>query len=175
MKIIYTSLLIMLSATLSQAQTETESPASSKEKLSSFHPKGSWLLGAGATFLGLTAKGGVFAADQLWLGVEVERHKLFSTRQEIGFVPRYYVGKSRMHGFAGAGVSYGYFRTDSWDFDNPRPPKIYHSVKLNTLAGAEVHLTRRISIEGVAKMGWLTEASGWLPSVQGSINVLLGK
>lgn len=175
MKIAYVSLLIMLSATLSQAQTEAKSPASPKEKLSSFHPKGSWLIGAGATYLGLTAKGGVFAANQLWVGVEAEKHKLFSRRREVGLASRYYFGKGMMHGFVGAGASYGYFRFTSWDFDNYEPPKIYHSFKLNALAGAEIHLTRRVSIEGVAKMGWLTEASGCLPSVQGSINVLLGK
>ena len=173
MKSAYTLLFITFSVTIGQAQTETEFPI--KEKVNSFHPEGSWLLGAGATYLGLTAKGGVFAADQLWVGAEAEKHNFLSERREVGLASRYYVGKGRMHGFLGTGVSYGYFKFDSWVIDNYEQPKTYHSIKLNTLAGAEIHLTRHISIEGVAKMGWLTEASGYLPSVQGSINVLLGK
>ncbi len=130
MRINYALLFIILSATLGKAQTETKS----LEEPSSFHPKDTWLVGAGATYLGLTAKGGMFAADQLWLGAEAEITNFLSKRREAGLFSRYYVGKGMMQGFVGAGVSYGYFRFGSWDIDNPRPTRTYYSFKLNALA-----------------------------------------
>ena len=164
-----------MASAASNAQSTSKSDSSNQKSTFAQHPKGTWLLGVGATYIGLTAKGGAFATNRLWVGAEAEIHDLLTERREVGLFTRYYAGKGKAHLFVGTGVSYGAFKEFSWDIDDYTPPQTYHSVKLNALAGLEIHLNRRLSIEGVAKVGWLTQASGFLPSVQGSVNVLLGK
>lgn len=165
-------LLISSEVVAQNTSQETEIP---KEKLTAVHPKGTWMVGAGATFLGFTAKGGNFLTERIWLGGEAEFHDFFTARKEVGMMARYYSGKGRVRTFSSAGVSFGAFK-DSWpDFDNPKPPTIYDSFKLNASLGLEIQLTKRVSMEGVLKLGQLTKVNWTLPSVQGSFNVALGK
>ncbi|MDR6197464.1 hypothetical protein QE357_004576 [Siphonobacter sp. BAB-5404] len=75
----------------------------------------------------------------------------------------------------GGGLSYGYFEIWNWDIDNPKPPQIYRSPKINALAGLEIRLTRRVNLEGVIKAGRLTQTNWIQPSLQGSVTIYLGK
>lgn len=140
------------------------------------HSKNHWLVGAGPTYFGVTAKAGRFIANRWWAGAEVELHELLSSRQEVGLFTRYYTGERMISGFIGGGVSYGHFQAWDWDFDNVLPtPPLYRSTKLNALVGLEVRLTKRVSLEGVAKAGRLTNAAWIQPSFQGSVNYYLGR
>lgn len=167
--------LILLAFCGVKAQQVVETPNSPKENLTAVHPKGTWLVGVGGTFIGLTAKGGSFLTERLWLGGELETQSFFTTRREVGVLTRYYVGKGELRAFVGTGVSYGSFK-DSWaDFDNPMPSIKHYSYKLNVSTGLELQLTKRISVEGVLKVGQLTKVNWTLPTVQGSFNFAFGK
>lgn len=141
------------------------------------HQKGKWLAGAGPTFFGATAKAGRFVANRTWVGVEGEAHALLSDRLEAGVFARYYLlHGGRISSFSEAGVSYGRFQGWSFDIDNEFPdPELYRSVKLNAALGLECSLSRRVSLEGVAKVGRLVKANWFQPSFQGSVNVYLGR
>lgn len=141
------------------------------------HQKGSWLTGVGLTLLGATAKAGYFPADRFWIGAQTEFHGFLSDRKEAGLFARYYLWNGTLiSGFAEGGVSYGSFQAWDWDFDHEKPgsPTRYESAKLNAALGLEMTLSRRISIEGVGKLGKLTDAHRFQPSFQASLNVYLG-
>jgi len=144
---------------------------------SAFHQQGKWLIGAGPTLIGVTAKAGRFIANRTWLGIEAESHSLLSYRQEAGVFARYYLWNgSFISGFSEIGVSYGHFQGWNWDFDKIEPPQpLYRSAKLNAAFGLECPIGRRLSLEGVAKFGRLTQVNWIQPSVQGSINLYLGR
>ncbi|RCR68562.1 hypothetical protein [Larkinella punicea] len=149
-----------------------------KAEVVSQHQKGSWLTGAGLTVLGTTAKVGYFAANRWWIGAEGELHNLLSTRLEGGLFARYYLWNgSLLSGFALGGVSYGRFQGWDWDidFETPGSPTRYSSTKLNAGLGLEMTLSRRLALEGVGKVGKLTDAGWFQPSVQLSLNVYLGR
>lgn len=167
--------LNVLNLFTAKGQQVTSPALPTKVRITAVHPKGTWLVGAGATFFGLTAKGGNFLTERLWLGAELEVHDLFSARREAGVLTRYYLGKGRLRAFGGAGVSYGSFKNAWPDFDNPTPSVKYYSYKLNASTGLELQLTKRFSLEGVLKVGQLTKIDWTLPSVQGSLNIALGK
>ena len=142
------------------------------------HQKGKWLVGAGPTFFGVTAKAGRFVANRTWVGVEGEAHALLSDRLEAGVFARYYL----LHGgiissFSEVGVSYGRFQGWDWDIDDETPgrPELYRSIKLNAALGLECSLSRRVSLEAVAKVGRLTKINWFQPSFQGLVNVYLGQ
>lgn len=140
--------------------------------------KGNWLVGAGPTFLGATVKAGRFVANRAWVGVEGEAHTLLSDRLEAGIFARYYLlHGSLISSFSEVGVSYGRFQVWDWDIDNETPggPELYRSLKLNAALGLECSLSRRVSLESVAKVGRLTKVNWFQPSFQGSINVYLGR
>ncbi|GAB3644227.1 hypothetical protein [Spirosoma arcticum] len=142
------------------------------------HQKGKWLVGAGPTLIGATAKVGRFVANRTWIGVEGEGHALLSDRLEAGVFARYYLWNGGViSGFSVLGVSYGRFQEWDWDTDNEKPgsPELYRSVKLNAAFGLECLLGRRVSLEGVAKVGRLTKVNWFQPSFQGSVNVYLGR
>ncbi|KAA9357312.1 hypothetical protein [Larkinella humicola] len=142
------------------------------------HGNGSWLTGAGITVLGTTAKVGYFAANRWWIGAEGELHNFLSTRLEGGLFARYYLWNgSLLSGFALGGVSYGRFQGWDWDidFETPGSPTRYSSAKLNAGLGLEMTLSRRLALEGVGKVGKLTDAGWFQSSVQMSLNVYLGR
>lgn len=141
------------------------------------HQKGKWLVGAGPTFIGATAKAGKFVANRVWAGVQIEGHTAFSDRLEAGVFGRYYLWHGLLNGFSEVGVSYGRFQKWDLDFDNERPdsPELYRSVKFNAAFGMECPLSRRVSVEGVAKVGQLAKTNWLQLSVQGSVNVYLGR
>ena len=141
------------------------------------HQKGKWLVGAGPTFIGATAKAGKFVANRVWVGIQGEGHAAFSDRLEAGVFGRYYLWHGLLNGFSEVGVSYGRFQAWDFDFDNERPgsPELYRSVKLNAALGMECPMSRRVSVEGVAKLGRLTKANWLQPSLQGSVNIYLGR
>ena len=147
-----------------------------KAEVVSQHQKGSWLTGAGITLLGSTAKVGYFATNRLWIGAEGELHNFLSTRLEGGLFTRYYLWNgSLLSGFALGGVSYGRFQNWDNDFETPGSPTRYSSAKLNAGLGLEMTLSRRFALEGVGKIGKLTDAGWFQPSVQFSLNVYLGR
>ncbi|RAJ94405.1 hypothetical protein LX87_04292 [Larkinella arboricola] len=142
------------------------------------HQRGSWLIGAGLTLLGATAKAGYFPAHRFWVGVEGEVHGFLSNRKEAGLFARYYLWNGGfISGFAESGVSYGHFQGWDMDIDNETPgsPTRYESAKLNGALGLEITLSRQFSIEGVGKIGKLTDANWFQPSFQASLNVYLGR
>jgi len=168
-------LILILTISTGQAQTTLFKPDSVRESFLT-HGKNNWLVGAGATYFGLTAKGGRFVANRWWVGAEIELHELLSSRQEIGLFTRYYTGERMINGFIGGGLSYGHFQTWNWDIDNFEPaPPLYRSVKLNALLGLEIRVAKRFSIEGVVKAGRLTKVNWIQPSIQGSINYYIGR
>lgn len=140
------------------------------------HQQGTWLVGAGPTVFGATAKIGHFINDRFWLGVEAEVHQLNSDRREAGLFGRYYLWSGRLSGFTELGVSYGRFQ--KWDYDiidkvNTNP--IYNTAKLNGALGIEYTLGRRIAVEAVGKAGKLINTDWIQPSFQLSLNVYLGR
>lgn len=139
------------------------------------HQKGKWLVGVGPTYFGATAKAGKFVANRVWIGLEGEGHALLSDRLEAGVFGRYYLWHGLLNGFSEAGVSYGRFETINFNIDDFTPNEVYRSVKLSAAFGLECPLSRRVSLEGVAKVGRLTKVNWLQPSFQGSINVYLGR
>ena len=142
------------------------------------HQQGKWLIGAGPTFIGATAKAGKFVANRVWIGIQGEGHAAFSDRLETGVFARYYLlHGGRISSFSEIGVSYGRFQGWDFDFDNeiPGSPELYRSIKLNAAIGLECALSRRVSLEAVTKVGRLTKANWFQPSFQGSLNVYLGR
>lgn len=140
------------------------------------HQKGKWLVGAGPTLFGATVKAGRFIANRTWVGVEGEGHALLSSRLEAGIFGRYYLWHGLLNGFSEVGVSYGRFQGWSFDIDNEFPdPPLYRSVKLNVAFGFECPVSRRVALEGVAKVGRLTKTNWLQPSLQGSVNIYLGR
>jgi hypothetical protein len=141
------------------------------------HQQGKWLVGAGPTLLGVTAKAGRFVANRTWLGAQGEVHALFSNRREVGLFARYYLWNGGvLSGFSEVGVSYGHFQEQNLTFFSEGPiHPIYKSAKLNAAFGLEYPLGRIVSLEGVAKFGKLTDANWVQPSLQGSVNIYLGR
>lgn len=168
---------ILVSSFIGKAQTTSEPLPSKKTIMDVSYRQGTWLLGAGITLVGMTAKCGIFATNHLWIGVEAEKHNFLSKRREAGLFTRYYVGKGNLRGFVGTGLSYGRFESFYMWGDEPSadPKEVYHDVKMNALAGVEVQLYRRLTVEGVAKIGRLTQTNWYQPSFQCSFNVPLGK
>ena len=177
MKTIFLSVLITLAVTAGQAQTNSQLRLSSEEEFFIRRPKDRWLVGAGITLVGLTAKTGRFMNDRWWVGTEAEIHNFLTTRQEIGLFTRYYTGVRRVNAFAGIGLSYGHFRGKKMRSNEPAEALLstHRSLKMSMLAGLEARLTKRIGIEGVAKVGQLTKFDWTQPSLQGSFNVYLGR
>ena len=177
MKIILVFVLVMVAVITGQAQTNLQLQLSSENELFIKRPKYRWLVGAGITLVGLTAKTGRFMNDKWWIGTEAEIHNFLTTRQEIGLFTRYYTGVRRANGFVGTGLSYGQFRGRKMRSDEPAEALLtdHRSLKMSVLAGLEIRLTKRVSMEGVAKAGQLTKFDWTQPSLQGSINVYLGK
>jgi hypothetical protein len=132
------------------------------------------MVGAGPTFFGANFKGGIFLKKHLLLGASMEVHELLSSRKEAGVYLRKYVNSNRLSFFIQAGPSYGSFQ--AWDIhmdiDNEAPgsPPLYHRLKLNGVAGAEIRITPLISIEGEMGIGRIMNTDWWAPSIRSSIN-----
>ena len=141
------------------------------------YQRGQQMGGIGLTFLGLSAKYGAFAAKNWWWGAEVETHILLSNRIEAGIFTRYYGTRGGVVStFAETGISYGKF--SKWNFKpNPDSPVPYNgqSFKLNGAIGMEIHCSKLIGLEGVMKVGRLTETNWWQPSFQASVNCHVGR
>lgn len=177
MRVILAFVLTVVAVTGGEAQISSQVQLSGEKNLFIKYPKNHWLVGAGVTIVGLTAKTGKFMTNQWWIGAEAEIHNFLTTRQEVGLFTRYYTGKRRANGFVGTGLSYGHFQGKKMKFDEPAEALLtnHRSLKMSLLAGLDVRLTKRVSIEGVAKIGQLTKFNWTQPSLQGSINVYLGK
>lgn len=132
------------------------------------------IIGAGPTFFGANLKGGVFLNKHFLLGGSIEVHELLSSRKEAGVYLRKYVNSNRLSFFIQAGPSYGSFQ--AWDIhmdiDNEThvTPPLYHRLKLNGVAGAEIRITPLISIEGEVGIGRIMNTDWWAPSIRSSIN-----
>jgi hypothetical protein len=172
-------LFLILFGTRSQAQVPiaADSSGTSRTRWAAQQRAGTWLVGSGVTFVGLTAKGGRFLSDRWWVGGEAEVHHLLSTRHEAGlFARRYQFWDSWLSSFIGAGASYGRFEEWDMDMDNVRPdPPVYRTAKLNLLAGFEFHFSERVSLELAAKVGRLGAVNWLQPSFQASANLTLGQ
>ena len=167
--------MVMATCSASHAQVSLLGRGDEKETFE-VHQKNNLLVGGGLTMLGLTAKAGGFVGKRWWVGAEGELHNLLSTRREIGLFTRYYTGERLFNAFIGAGASYGRFQAWNWDFDRVLPtPPVHHSTKLNALIGLELRISKRFSVEGVAKAGQLTTTNWLQPSFQGSVNYYIGR
>ena len=134
-------------------------------------PANTFLVGGGFSFFGLNAKAGMFAGHNILLGINVETHELLSTRKEAGVVGRKYINKNRLSFFAQMGVSYGSFKVWDLDIDNEKPDsELYRTFKINSGLGGEIRLTPKISIEGEAGIGKITNGGWWAPSLRSSVN-----
>ncbi|GAB3747101.1 hypothetical protein [Spirosoma pomorum] len=134
------------------------------------HQKGQWLVGGGGSVVGLTAKAGKFVANRTWIGLSGEATVFSEARLELGAFARYYLWEGGfLSGFAEAGVSYGQFR-EILDSDDVGPARHLYSPKLTAGFGIELPIYRRVSLEGVSRLGQLTAANWVQPSFQGSIN-----
>ena len=132
-------------------------------------------MGAGPTFLGLSAKVGVFAGRNLLLGVNGERHELFSSRREAGVFARKYLNRNRLSFFVQGAAAYGRFQLWNWDIDRPSDERheLHHGVKLTGSLGGEIRFSKMISIEGEAGYGKIFGAGWWAPSIKSAINIRL--
>lgn len=134
------------------------------------HQKGQWLIGGGGTVFGATAKAGTFVADRTWIGLSGEATIFSEARLELGAFARYYLWEGGfVSGFTEAGVSYGKFR-ELLDSDDVGPPRLAYSPKLTAGFGLELPIYRRVSLEGVARIGQLTKTNWIQPSFHGTIN-----
>jgi hypothetical protein len=132
------------------------------------------MIGAGPTFFGVNAKGGVFLKKHFMLGASLELHELLSSRKEAGLFLRKYVNSNRISFFAQAGTSYGSFQEWDLDMDSPSTPAVYKRLKLNGGAGAEIRITPLISLEGEVGIGRIMNTNWWAPSIRSSINFRFG-
>lgn len=130
------------------------------------------MVGAGPTFFGANLKGGIFLKKHFLSGASMEVHELLSSRKEAGVFLRKYVNSNRFSFFIQAGPSYGSFQAWDLDMDNETPgrPPLYHRLKLNGVAGAEIRITPEISIEGEVGIGRIMNTDWWAPSIRSSIN-----
>lgn len=141
-------------------------------------PAGIFMAGAGPTFLGVSAKAGVFTKGNILLGFNGELHELLSSRREAGVFGRKYLNSNRLSFFVQAGVAYGRFQI--WDFaaldidkPNTETPELHRGVKLNGSLGGEIRISRMVSIEGEAGYGRIFNANWWAPSIRSAINIRL--
>ena len=177
MKNNYSLITALLCGLYSTSFAQTEDKNSDWQKISvSYHQQGRWLAGGGLTLLGFTAKVGKFVANRSWVGVESEVHNFFSQRQEAGLFGRYYLWNGGfISGFSEAGLSYGRFKDWVWEVEQgQQPPQPFYSAKLNAGFGLEYPLRKQLSIEGVVKVGKLTQVNWFQPSFQGSVNFYFG-
>lgn len=176
---LFISLLLAGLCAPSYGQIGTKDKVSDWDAVSvAYHKKGRWLTGAGVTLIGATAKAGRFVADRIWVGAEGEYNSFLSDRREVGLSGRYYLWESSLvSGFVGGGVSYGRFQMyNLFDIDGEMPPQpVYWSPKFSALFGLEYPLGRRVSLEGILKVGGITKTDWTQMTAQGSINVYLGK
>ncbi|NEU70327.1 hypothetical protein [Spirosoma agri] len=96
-------------------------------------------------------------ANRAWLGVEGEIHSLLTERREAGLFGRYYLWNGGFVGFTEVGLSYGRFQQRSIFADPPLDYPLYRTTKLSAAFGLAYLVGRRVSLEGVFKVG---KASG---------------
>jgi hypothetical protein len=170
--------LILLCSLASTSFAQSGNQNSDWQKVArAHHQKGGWLTGGGLTIVGLQAKVGKFVANRTWVGLEGEVRNFFSQRQEAGLFARYYFWNGGfVSGFSEVGLSYGRFKDWAWEFDNNGElPKPFYSPKINAGFGLEYTLGRRFSLEGVVKVGKLTQVNRFQSSLQGSVNFYFGR
>lgn len=137
-------------------------------------PKSTYLVGGGVTFLGFTAKAGVFLNKNFVVGINGEIHRLLSDRNEVGVFGRKYINKNRLSFYVQPGLSYGSFTEwDLGDIHEPNPVKNtkYNTFKINGTGGAELRINQKISVEGDVGVGKILDGGWWAPSIRCSFNV----
>lgn len=176
---VWMPLLLCCMTTASYGQIGTKDKVSDWEAVSvAYHKKGRWMTGGGLTLVGATVKVGRFVANRIWVGAEGDYNSFFADRREVGVFGRVYLWESSLvSGFVGAGASYGRFQAyNLFDIDGEMPPQpVYWSPKLSSLFGLEYPIGRRVSLEGVLKVGGITKTDWTQLSAQGSVNVYLGR
>jgi hypothetical protein len=177
MKNNYVLLLALLCSFYSTSFAQIGDKDSDWQKVSSAsHQKGVWLAGGGILLFGATAKVGKFVANRTWIGLGSELYAFFSQYQEAGLFGRYYLWNGGfVSGFSEAGLSYGRYKDWVWEVEHgSQAPQPFYSPNVSGGFGLEYTLRRRISLEGVARVGRLTQANRFLPSFQGSVNFYFG-
>lgn len=158
------TVLILLVVSTGYAQTEPW------YKLPTEH--GTVVVGAGPTYVGGTAKAGIFLKQNRVLGISAEFHNLLSTRKEVGIFGRQYLNSNRFSAYLQPGISYGTFESWNLNIDDFTEEQKYTTVKLNFSLGGEIRLSKMISLEGEAGIGKLIGVDhGWVPSVRSSLNI----
>lgn len=133
------------------------------------------LLSFGPTFLGAHAEAGMFLKDNVLIGINAERHELFSSRREAGgFIRRYGKNKNAPFYLQG-GLSYGHFKNWDWsDWDTiTEPSPLYKSLKVSGFAGFDLRFFRHFSVGGEAGGGFLLKTIWFQPSVKLSLTCRL--
>ncbi len=137
----------------------------------SAYRKGTTLVGLGLANIGFNVRGGIFWADRAWVGGVTEYTLMPTIRRDWGVATRYYLLTGLESLFLEGGYSYGHFENfDFFGTDSIHPGWKYESGKVNLGLGAEIHLSKRISFEGGAKISRLTNTNIVLKTITVGLN-----
>lgn len=166
------ALQITYCAAYAQQNHDQRHPAFLKERFL----MGRWLAGAGLTGAGLTAKAGTFVREGLWAGVTAngQLSGVFAQYAHAGLAARYYLARGRDFSFfAEGGYAYGYFKVNQWSRDKEAKlldENTFFSGNLHYDIGADLWMTRQMSLEGSIRRNHLLHSGDALPGVAVAVN-----
>lgn len=144
---------------------------------------GSALIGVGWNVgtMGANVKAGKFLKNNFLVGVngeilhEISLKPNLQIKKEAGLFARKYINTHPLSFYLQGGVAYGRFE-DSGDLDfnidNPEREenKVYNRLKLNASMGAELRLSKWLSLEGEWMQGKILNSPWWTQSIKTSLN-----
>ncbi|MCY7350522.1 MAG: hypothetical protein LH606_07620 [Cytophagaceae bacterium] len=137
---------------------------------------GRWLAGAGLTGAGLAAKAGTFVREGLWAGITANAQLggVFCQYAHAGLASRYYFARGRDFSFfAEGGYAHGYFKVNRWSQDKEAKlvaENTFFSGNLHYDIGADLWMTRQVSLEGSIRRNHLLRSGDALPGVAVAVN-----
>ncbi len=140
-----------------------------------FQP-GRRLAGVGLTGAGLTAKTGFFLREGLWTGVTANGQfgGVFARYFHAGLAARYYVARGRDFSFfAEGGYGYGYFTVSRYANGREAQPQSesqFYSGNLHYDLGADLWMTRQLSLEASLRRNHLLFSGDALPGASLAVN-----
>lgn len=126
-------------------------------------------------FLGINAHVGIFLKHNILVGINGEKHDLFTKRKEAGIFARKYLNANQVTFYLQSGLAYGSFEEiDFWlsrdELGNKREPLFLQEFKINMTAGGEIRLSKLFSLGGEIGTGKIMNSTWWAPSVRSSLN-----
>jgi|GEM_PF-4380298 len=165
-------LVLLSGVTPSRAQARPTPPNFLKERFL----QGRWLAGAGLTGAGLSGKAGTFVREGLWVGLtaNAQLSGVFNRHLHAGMATRYYVARGRDFSFfAEGGLAYGHFNVYQWSRTEEAAlasQRSFFSGNLHYDLGADLWMTRQVSIEGSLRRNHLLASGDALPGVNLALN-----